>query len=78
MAFEVFVSEKPKRSPRSHPRRDECLSMFSQLDSNATLTAKIDMSDVNVRQYAKKLGYKVRTRKVDKSNTLVWIEKGEK
>lgn len=71
MAFEVFRDANRNLNAK---RFEECKAMFSQLAKDNTLTAKIDMSSTNIPYYAKKLGYKIKTRRIDDNHCYVWIE----
>jgi hypothetical protein len=73
MSFEI-TTERPKAK---EPRRiAEAREMFEQLSKDPEkLTAKIDMASVNIRRYARNLGYKIKATKIDDKNCYVWIVK---
>lgn len=71
MSFEIVEKRPATREPI---RVTECRKMLEALAKNPDhLTAKIDMSPPNVLWYARNLGYKVKTKKIDNHNTYVWI-----
>lgn len=73
MSFEVFKDRPTLRRPYNTDREAECLDMFTQLSKDPTLTAKVDIALSNVRKYAKKLGFKVKTSKIDNTSCYVWV-----